>query len=160
MKKKKPRIATLEEVSITRDGDYAVIVNGDSTVAAMHLQLGPTVNQMTDEQILARFNEIAAMNEMAAGYEHIAIEIPPGSPQVEYSAAGDQWSPRGHVLRAVISDDEDGRPIICIDDREFSLKEFGQMLTTFAGWGMRVIFAPDDETELTARIEVREPTER
>jgi hypothetical protein len=27
------------------------------------------------------------------------------------------------------------------------------------GWGMRIIFVPDDETEREPRIEVREPTE-
>jgi hypothetical protein len=39
-----------------------------------------------------------------AEYVHIAIEIPQGEPQIEYFELGDQWTPRGDVLRCVISD--------------------------------------------------------
>jgi len=68
---------------------------------------------------------------------------------------------RGDVLRCVI---EDGGPdcevTIWIDDREFSLREFGRLLTTHAGWGMRIIFVPDDEIEKVHPIEIREPRMR
>jgi hypothetical protein len=37
---------------------------------------------------------------------------------------------------------------------------FSWLLTTYAGWGMRIIIiVPDDETHLEPRIEVREPRE-
>jgi len=42
-------------------------------------------------------------------------------------------------------------------DRELSLAEFGRMLTTYAGWGMRIAFVPDDDVHEEPRIEVREP---
>ena len=31
------------------------------------------------------------------------------------------------------------------------------MLLTYAGWGMRIVFVPDDELERTPRTAVREP---
>ena len=42
---------------------------------------------------------------------------------------------------------------------EFPLREFGRLLTTHAGWGMRIVFVPDDELEQLPSIEVREPAE-
>lgn len=46
---------------------------------------------------------------------------------------------------------------IDVDDRTLSWHEFGKLLTSFAGWGMRLIVVPDDELHKTPRIEVREP---
>jgi len=116
---------------------------------------------MTDLQILDKFNQtVAAMKRMAAEYHHMPIEIPPGQPQVEYFEPGDQWTPRGHVLRCVIDDGgPGGEAVIHIDDREFSLAEFGRLLRTHAGWGMRITFVPDDALEQEPPVEVREPDE-
>jgi hypothetical protein len=47
------------------------------------------------------------MEEMRGKYAHKPVEIPKGKAQVKYFAAGDQWVPRGDVLRCVI---EDGGP--------------------------------------------------
>lgn len=35
--------------------------------------------------------------------------------------------------------------------------EFGRLPTIYAGWGIRVIFVPEDETQIQPRAEVREP---
>jgi hypothetical protein len=60
----------------------------------------------------------------------------------------------------VVSDGgPDNEPIIYIDDHELSWEEFGRLLTTYAGWGIRIICVPDDEIDLEPRIEVREPGE-
>lgn len=48
-------------------------------------------------------------------------------------------------------------PMIFIDDHEFSWDCFGRMLCTYAGWGMRVVFVPDDELEKIPKVVVREP---
>jgi hypothetical protein len=37
------------------------------------------------------------------------------------------------------------------------LKQFGKLLTTYAGWGMRVEFVPEDEVHRRPAHEVREP---
>ena len=57
----------------------------------------------------------------------------------------------------MIHDEEGRRPVIEIDDRDFTLEEFGTMLTTFSGWGMRIVFVPDSDLEKRPVIVVREP---
>ena len=159
MRKKRPRIAFLGEVKISREGEDAVIDFLDPSVSGMNLKIGPGVDHMTDEEILHKFNEVvAAMEESARGYVHRPVEVPPGKPQVRYSPQGDQWVPRGDVLRCIIDDGgEDGEATIWIDEREFSLREFGRVLTTFAGWGMRITIVPDTDIEDVPLIEVRDP---
>ena len=163
MPKKRPRIARLDQVNISRDTEEAIIEFRDSSVATTHLRIGPQVHQMTDEEILLVFNQtIAAQirNRDELG-EYVAIEVPAGSPQVEHHPGNvNQWSPRGGVLRCLIEDGggEDGSlPVIYIDDKEFAWGDFGKMLCTYAGWGMRVVFVPNDELEQAPRIVVGEP---
>jgi hypothetical protein len=159
MRKKRPREASVAEVRITREGDSGVIAFIDPAVAVTHLSLGPDVHRMDDQEFLDRFNEVVrAQTAMAADYEHVAVEIPPGRPQIDYSQLARQWSPRGDVLRCGISDGgPDNEPIIHIDDRELSWAEFGRLLTTYAGWGMRIVFVPEGDLLEEPRIEMREP---
>jgi len=118
---------------------------------------------MTDEEILLLFNrtiaaQIRHRDELG---EYVAIEIPVGSPQVEYHPDyANQWSPRGGVLRCYIEDGggEDGLlSVVYVDDQEFTWDEFGKMLCTYAGWGMRIVFVPDDELDHRPKVVVREP---
>jgi hypothetical protein len=41
--------------------------------------------------------------------------------------------------------------------KDLSTEEFGRMLTTYAGWGMRIKFVPDDHLHRWPAHEVREP---
>lgn len=160
MRMKRPRVASLEEVKITRSGDAAIIEYADDTIGTTHFQLGPEVEHMTDHEILDRWNEcVEARERLAAEYVHVAVEVPPGSPQIRYFERGQQWTPRGDVLRCVIDDGPHGEPVVHIDDHDLSWEEFGGLLTTYAGWGMRIVFVPDDELHEKPRIEVREPEE-
>ena len=163
MRKKRARIARLDQVKISRDAENAIIEFHDSTIETTHLKIGPQVHQMSDEEILLVFNQCIASeirNRDELG-EYLAIEVPAGSPQVEYQPGTlNQWIPRGSVLRCVIEDGggKDGTlPVIYIDDREFTWDEFGRMLCTYAGWGMRIVFVPDDELEQAPKISVGEP---
>jgi hypothetical protein len=163
MPKKKPRIARLDQVRISRHGEDAIIEFRNPAIATTHLKIGSEVQQMTDEEILLVFNRtIAAQlrNRDELG-EYVALEIPVGSRQVEYHPdMSRQWSPKGGVLRCLIEDGggEDGSlPVVYVDDQEFSWEEFGQMLCTYAGWGMRIVFVPDNELDCTPKIAVREP---
>jgi hypothetical protein len=62
------------------------------------------------------------------------------------------------VLRCVVDDSgPDGEAIIHIDDQPLSLPEFGRLLCTYAGWGMRITFVPEEELAQPPRIEVRDP---
>ena len=157
MKRKECYIARLDEVTITRDGYSAVIRYKEEGILTTHLKIGPEIAGMSDEAILELFNDtLRAQAQLAAEYKHVAVEVPLGSPQIKYFARADQWSPRGGVLRCLV-EDENGQLVVGIDDQELSLEEFGRMLTTYAGWGMRIEFVPDDQLHRRPALEVREP---
>ncbi len=64
----------------------------------------------------------------------------------------------GGVLRCLINDGGfDGETTVIIDDRELSLREFGRLLRTYAGWGMRITFVSEDAIEEDPLVEVQEP---
>jgi hypothetical protein len=66
------------------------------------------------------------------------------------------------VLRCLIDDvekDWEMEPVITIDGTELNWHEFGKLICTFAGWGMRIEFVPEEETHRRPRLEVREPKE-
>jgi len=150
----------LDAVRIERQGDEAILTPRDPDIGVTHLQLGPQMAWMSDEEILACFNATIAEEErLAAERPYVAIEVPQGRPQIRYFRDGDQWVPRGGFVRCVVEDDEDGQAVILVDDRELSLEEFGRLLTTYAGWGMRIEFTPEDETGRRPRLEVRDPEE-
>lgn len=157
---RKPHIATLAEVTIVRNGEFAEINYNDPTVGGVNLKIGPEVACMTEREIIDCHNKtILAMQQTKVSDPYTAVEVPPGSPQVRYSELCDQWVPRGEVLRCLIHDKEARRPVVEIDNREFTLEEFGGMLTTFSGWGMRIVFVPDDDLEKHPAIVTREPEE-
>ena len=127
-------------------------------VGTTNLTLGLEIHQMTNEDILNRFNEIMdAQEEMAAEHENIVIEIPPGHPQIQYSERCNQWTPRGQVVRCIISETEDGEFAVHIDDKELTLKEFSRMLLTYNGFGMRIAFVEEDWLYEEPIVEVRLP---
>jgi len=158
MKRKERYIVRLDEVTISREDDSAVIQYKEAGIPTTHLKIGPEIAGMSDEAILELFNDtLRAQAQLAAEYKHVAVEVPLGSPQIKYFARGYQWSPRGGVLRCLVEDDENGQLVVGIDDKELSLEEFGRMLTTYAGWGMRIEFVPDDQLHRRPALEVREP---
>lgn len=159
----------MNEVKITREnGDTAVFEFCDPTMGAgMNLKIGPEINSMTDLELLeARNDVVRKMKEMQDTYENIVTEIPEGNPQIKYHQDANQWTPRGGVLRCYIDDggeeDEEGKSttVIEIDDKRLTLKEFGRLLSTYAGWGMRLIFVPDDRLLESPEIRIQEPVNR
>lgn len=157
MKRKQRYIVRLDEVNITRDGESAVIEYKEAGVPTTHLTIGPEITVMSDEEVLELFNDtLRGQAQLAAEYKHVAVEVPLGSPQIKYFARGDQWVPRGDVLRCLIGD-EDGQAVVVIDDQELSLEQFGRLLVTHAGWGMRIEFMPEDRMHWRPALEVREP---
>jgi len=159
MRKRDPYAASLDQVRITRDGDTAIIEYANPDVAITHMKYGPRLASMTDQDVMDDFNEgILAREEYRAEHPFVAREIPLGKPQIEYSKKCCQWVPRGDVLRCYIEDGgPDGELTFQIDDHELSLTEFERLLRVHAGWGMRVVFVPHDETHEEPEIVVREP---
>ncbi|MBW0000575.1 MAG: hypothetical protein JO015_15870 [Verrucomicrobia bacterium] len=158
MKRKERYIARLDEVRITREGEYAFIEYQEEGVPSTRLQIGPEITGMSDAEIIDLYNDcLRAQARRAAESKHVAVEVPLGSAQIEYNAQCDQWVPRGSVLRCLIDDDEHHQAVIEIDEQELPLEQFGRLLTTYAGWGMRIEFVPEDEVHRRPVLEVREP---
>jgi hypothetical protein len=158
MKRKVRYIALLNEVTITRNGDCARIEYKEEGIAVTQLQIGPEIAEMSDSEIIELHNECLRDDaKLASKYKHVAVEVPLGSSQIEYVARSDQWVPRGSVLRCLIQDDENGRLTVMIDEQELRLKQFGKLLTTYGGWGMRIEFVPEDKVHRRPVLEVREP---
>jgi hypothetical protein len=154
--RKKRHLARLDEVTIERDGDTAVVRYHDPEIPTTALTIGPKLSTLTDADVLALFNDMLRQQAAnAAAYKHVAIETPLGSPQIR--RMGDQWVARGDVLRCQVLDDTEGQLVVEIDDRELTLEEFGRMLVTHAGWGMRIEFVPDDAVHRRPALQVREP---
>ena len=51
MKRKQRYIARLDEVTITREGEYAVIAYKEEGVPTTHLGIGPEIADMTDQSV-------------------------------------------------------------------------------------------------------------
>ena len=169
MPRPKFRVLSMDEVRITREnGDTAVFEYNDPSMGGgMNLKIGPEINMMTDLELLEAHNEVARrIKKLSDTYEHVAIEVPDGAPQIKYSKQTRQWTARGDVLRCYIDEaeapDEEGdpTPIIEIDDKRLTLKEFGSLLTTYTGWGMRVMIVPDDRLLESPEILIQDPLDR
>jgi hypothetical protein len=161
MIRERPHLASPDDVKMTRNESEVIIAYADERIEPMRIPLNDELRRMSDHEILEWWTENArGRAEQAAAYEHVAVEIPPGRPQIAYKAWGSQWTPRGGVLRCAIEGGSpDGSPIIRIDEHALSWEEFGRMLLTYEGWGMRIVFVPEDETHEPPRIVVREPSE-
>jgi hypothetical protein len=159
MRPRNPFVASIDQVKISRQGETAIIEYADESIGNVHLTIGAKISTISDSDILDLHNSILERQaESVRNYEHVAVEIPFGKPQIKYFEKGDQWTPRGDVLRCIISDGgEDGEATIYIDDQELSLREFGRLLTVHAGWGMRICFVPEVDLGNEPEIEVREP---
>jgi len=163
MPKMKLRIISQGEVKIRRDGDTATIDYSDPAMGAgMSLKVGPKLAKMTDLEVIEMHNDmILEMQEHREEHPFVAVEILEGKPQIEYSKQCSQWSARGDILRCYIESSEDSGhiPVIEIDGQRLSWMEFGKLVSSHEGWGMRVMFLPDDEIDKTPAIAIQESRE-
>ncbi len=84
MRLTRPRPASPDQVRITREGEIAVIEYADPSVRVVNLQVGPSLAEMSDADVLVLFNDmLEAQSEIAAGVDPTWTEIPPGLPQIE-----------------------------------------------------------------------------
>ncbi len=98
MRVKKPYIATLDQVKIPRQDEYGIIEYIEPNVSTARLKIGPRMQGVSDQQILDQHNRLLRVqHQMALEYEHFAIEVPPGLPQIEYHELVNQWTPRGGI---------------------------------------------------------------
>jgi hypothetical protein len=103
----------------------------------------------------------AALEGLLPGWNKTVVEIQPGKRQIEYHKEAGEWIPRGDVLRCIIDDGgPEGAVAIHIDDEELSLNDFGRLLRSYASWGMRIAFVPEDSVTENPKVEIREPNKR
>ena len=163
MPKMKRRVVTPNEVRITRNGDTAIIDYSDPAMGAgMSLKVGPNLAKMTDLEVIEMHNDmILEMQEFREEHPFVAIEISEGKSQIEYSKQCSQWTARGDILRCCIECSEDSGhiPVIEIDGQRLSWMDFGKLVSSHEGWGMRIMFVPDDEISATPAIAVQESRE-
>lgn len=156
----RPRIATPDDVTISRDGHYANIDFNDQAAGGMNLKIGPEIQFMDDLEILELYNEVVrSMLDLAQSWR--PTEIAEGRPQIKFDRKYKHWSAEGHVLRCVIDSDSDtNEPTIEIDNNRLSLQEFGGLLSHFNGWGMRIAFVSEDQLCNPPTPEVRKAPKR
>ena len=159
-RKKRPIPAVLDQVRITRDGNDAIIEYADSKISDTRLTIGRQIKKMTDKEIVDIFNGVmAAQEKLLADWDRKVTEIPPGQPQIELRKDIDQLVPLAEVLRCCVDDGgPDGEVTVHIDDKELSLAEFGQLMKYYAGWGMRVMFVPEERVTENPVPELQHPT--
>ena len=71
-----------------------------------------------------------------------------------------EWSARGHVLKCVVSDDEDGDLVIHVDDQVLDAEAFLQLIRPFAGWGMRITFVDESQINDEPKVILRDPDDK
>jgi hypothetical protein len=159
MRPKRPTHVLIDQVRITRDGDTATIDHADTNLSGAHLTIGPKIAAMTDADIVEMYNDVLDSQwALLQEWDKTVVEEPPGEPQIDYHESSDQWAPRGEVLRCIVHDGgPDGEVIIHIDDKELSLREFGRLLSVYAGWGMRIAFVPEEFVTENPKVKIRKP---
>jgi hypothetical protein len=151
-------IAASDEVTVIRDGECARIEYKEAGIAVTNLEIGPEIAEMSDSAIVEVHNQGLRNNaKQAAESKHVVYEVPLGSAQIEYFARCDQWVPKSSVLRCQIQVDEHGQIIVKIDERRLRLKQFGKLLASHGGWGMRIEFVHTDEVHHRPALQVRQP---
>lgn len=152
----RPRQASLDEVRIARDGEYATIEHADDQVRVTRLHVGPRLASIADDEVLRIFNDGREAEEELLRVDVPAIEIPAGSPQIEWHDASNTWTPRGNVIRCIVDCDA-GQPRVLVDDKSLSWEEFGRLFLVHEGWGARIVFVHEDELNEEPHIEVCDP---
>ena len=162
MRPKRPTHVMIDQVRISREGETANIDHADPSLSSVHLTIGPQIAAMTDADIVAMYNDVLDSQwALLQQWDKTVVEEPPGEPQMNYHESSDQWAPRGEVLRCIVDDGgPDGEVTIHIDDKELSLREFGRLLSVYAGWGMRIAFVPEEFVTENPRVTVRKPKRR
>jgi len=158
MRPKRPIHVLIDQVRITREGGDAIIDHADANVSGARVAIGPRIASMSDADIVDMYNDILDSQwGLLQQWDKTVVEEPPGEKQIDYHENSDQWVPRGDVLRCVIDDGgPNGEVIIHIDDEGLSLAEFGRLLSVHAGWGMRIVFVPEEFIAENPMVKVRE----
>jgi hypothetical protein len=160
MARPRRRVVRMDEVKIEREGNYVSFNYKDPEMGGTRFEMSPDMMRMSDEELLDFHNQhirdLAAFAQQHRGRPLVEIV---GRPQIEYFKEGYHWVPRGDVLRCVIGWDDRGGALVEIDDKVLTMEEFGHLLLSREGWGMRIAFVEEDELHKSPKIEVRSKKE-
>ena len=159
--RRRPHVASPDEVRITREGDAAIIEYGDPNIATTHFTIGADkLATMTDADVLALWNDgIEATDELRRSLTYVATELPVGEPQLKACELSGDLVARGDIVRCIIEDRPESADdlFVSVDGRDLTLLQFAKMLGSYTGWGMRVEIVPDDELHERPKRRVRVP---
>jgi hypothetical protein len=130
-RKKRPHVATLEEVRITRDGEYAIIAYEDDTVATTQYHIGADrLARMSDEDILMLWNAgLATKDDDVRSRRDMGTAMS-----------------RANALTCVVREAPEGPddPFLFADGRTFTAMELAKLLGTHTGWVVRIELVPPE----------------
>jgi hypothetical protein len=159
--RRRPHVASPDEVRITRKGDAAVIEYGDLEIATTNFVVGAEqLARMSDEEILELWNSgIEATDELRRALSYVATEIPVGQPQLETSEITGELVARGEIVRCVIENRAEAGDdlFVSVDGKDLTLRQFAKMIESYTGWGMRVEIVPHDELHVRPKRSVKVP---
>ncbi|NUP10553.1 MAG: hypothetical protein HOW73_31275 [Polyangiaceae bacterium] len=123
-RKKRPHVATPDEVVITRDGDFAIIAYVDDTIETTQYRVGADrLKRMTDEDILALWNAglATSIDEAARSRRDMSGLL---------SAAGTL------ACRVEAYPNAPNQPFITVGDRSYTPMELAHLLGCHVGWSV------------------------
>ena len=137
VRKKRPHVATLEEVTITRDGEYAIIAYVDDSVATTQYHIGADrLARMSDEDILMLWNAGLATKEDDVRSRR---------------DMGPALSLRNTMSCVITEAPTDAHhPFLQADGRTFTAMEMAKLLGAHPGWTVRIQLVPPDTGGSTA----------
>jgi len=142
---RRPPQATIDQVHISRDGEYAIIEHADTAYGITRLLLGPMLQNMSDAEVLEVFNDIiAAQDASVADPANRPVEIPRGRPQIEWLEDLQQWSVRGKCCAAICPMTKMATWSSMSTMKNWT-PSFLSLIKPFAGWGMRLTFIDESQ---------------
>lgn len=147
--RRRPHVASPDEVRITRKGDAAIIEYGDPEIPTTNFVIGAEkLAAMSDDDVLELWNSgVEATDELRRTLTYVATEIPVGQPQLETSEVTGELVARGDVVRCVIENRPEAADdlFVSVDGHDLTLLQFAKMIERYEGWGMRIEIVPNDE---------------
>jgi hypothetical protein len=125
-RKQRPFVATPDEVTITRDGDFAIIRYADETIETTQYRIGrDSLQRMTDEDILSLWNAGLSTNqeEAARSRRDMSTLLQGGS-----------------TLMCVIESypSAPNQPFIQVGGRAYTAMELAHLLGGHLGWEVKI----------------------
>jgi len=137
-RKKRPHVATPDEIRIRRDGDFAIIAYADDSIETTQYRIGAErLERMTDEDILSLWNAgLATSQDEVARSRRDMSALLSGKSTLTCTVAAYPATP--------------GQPFIHVHGRNYTAMELAHLLGGHIGWGVTIqLHRPADATPPT-----------